>query len=56
MDCLERDCHGYDHQPWHPVELIDIVNADVEMTRYRCRCPAILSVEMGSESVSQSVW
>ena len=24
MDCLELDCHGYDHQPWHPVELIDI--------------------------------
>ena len=24
MDCLERDCHGYDHEDWHPVELIDI--------------------------------
>ena len=40
----------------HTSPISRIVNADGEMTRYRCRCPAIRSVEMGSESVSPSVW
>ena len=32
------------------------VNNGLKLSQQLCRCPAILSVQMGSESVSPSVW
>ena len=47
-----------ERERWHATWLLPQgrVNADEHLPQCRCRCPAILSVEMGSKSVSPSVW
>ena len=49
MDCLEHDCHGYDHEDWHPVDLIDIPGTIIIPSSLPARLSDILFAKFSSE-------